>query len=325
MALIRMRILLLFLSFSLLGALLFFSDVGKVAIVISGANTYCIFAAFLLSLLLMVARTIRWKILLERISVGIPFPGLFTSYMSGMLVSNLTPGKIGEPFKSYVLKKTRGISISKTLPSVFMEKIFDIFSTILLALAGVLIVALPQNVENVLFAVIAFYLVSVVIMLYVSADKRRIYSLSKKMLRLFGWLPHMKKFDKSVEHFAKKFNESMADYRDVPVSLKNFFLSIFVWSAEGVIVYLCFLSVGLSVSLLAAISFLSISVLIGVTSLLPGGMGSSEIVLVVLFTATYSLPLPSVTAAVFIARFFSLWINIIVGSICLSSLRLNLK
>jgi len=321
----KIRLLLLSLSISILAAILYFSDVSKVLMVVAGANPYYVLLAFSLAVFLMTVRTFRWKILLARVNVRVAYAKLFASYMSGMLVSNMTPGKIGEPFKSYVLKKTSGIPISKTLPSVFMEKIFDVFSTIILALLGIVIVALPQNVENVLFVVTALYLLAVAAILYVGTDKKRIYSFSKKMMRLFGWLPFARRFEKSIEHFAERFNESLAHYKDLPVTLKNFVLSMFVWSAEGVILYVCFLSVGVSVSLLAVISFLSISVLIGATSLLPGGIGSSEIVLVLLFTATYALPLPSVTAAVFMARFFSLWLNVIVGSVCISSLKLNLK
>jgi len=271
----------------------------------------------------MATRTLRWSILLARIRIRIPLRKLFAPYMAGMFVSNLTPGKVGEPIKSYLLKKTAGISISKSLPSVFMEKIFDILSAVLLSLVGIVVVTLPENVELVLLPVIALYAFAVAAVLYVSARKSRIYWTSKKMMKLLGWLPKIKKLDKSLEGSAEMFNESMVKYRNAPVTVKNFTISMVIWIAEGIILYLCFLSVGINVDALVVISFLSIAALIGVTSLLPGGLGSCEVVMVMLFTAAYPLPVYAVTAAVFMERFFGFGINVIAGSLCMGSLRLH--
>ncbi len=319
------RVFLLFLSFTILFVLLYLSDVWKVIAVISNANLYYIFFAFMLSLFLMPVRTFRWRMLLEKIKIHVKFTKLFPVYMSGMLVSNLTPGKIGEPFKNYALKKTSGVSISKTLPSVFIERVFDVFSTIILSFIGIFMLTLPGRVGIILFAVVMLYLLSIIIISYISAKKSRIYNFSKKIFRLFWWLPLIKKFEIFLEDFAEKFNRSIIKYKDVKILLKSFILSMGIWIVEGFIVYLCFLSIGINVNILAAVSFLTISMLIGVVSFLPGGLGSSEVVMVLLFTTVFLLPLHSVTAAVLIARFLSLWFNIIVGSLCLGSLKLNLK
>ena len=105
---------------------------------------------------------------------------------AGMSASNLTPGKIGEPVKSYLLKKTEGISISRTLPSVVMERVFDVFSVIIISLVGLGIVKLPANVTLVLFAIVLFYLSAIMLMFYISAKKGRIYYMSEKLFRFFN-------------------------------------------------------------------------------------------------------------------------------------------
>jgi uncharacterized protein (TIRG00374 family) len=320
----KLRILLLFFSLAILAMLLYVSDVTRVFAIISGANPYYVFPALLISFSLMPVRVFRWKVLLEKIRIHVPFRKLFPTYMAGMFVSNLTPGKVGEPIKSYLLKKTAGVSISKSLPSVFMEKIFDVFSTVTLSFMGIALVTLPEKVGTIILPIIFLYVFAVTAALYVSARKDRIYFISRKMLRLFGWLPFVRRLDKPLESFAEKFNASLLRYKDARVSLKNFMLSMFLWAAEGVILYLCFLAVGIEIDALVVISFFSIAVLIGVTSLLPGGLGSSEVVMVLLFTATYALPIPVVTAAVFMARFFSFWVNVITGALCMGSLKLRL-
>jgi uncharacterized protein (TIRG00374 family) len=321
----KIRVLLFSFSVIMLLSLVYFSDIGKVAEVISGADLYYVSVALVLSLALMLIRTYRWKILLQRIKMHVGFRRLFAVYMSGMMLSNFTPGKIGEPVKSYMLKKTSGLSISKTLPSVFIEKISDIISMILLSLAGISVMALPNNVEALLFPVVIAYLLAIVAVLYISADRKRIYWFSKKMVGLFRWLPLIKRMEKFLEGFAEKFNASIAQYKNAPLLAKNFFLSFCIWIIEGLIVYVCFLSVGMRIDEFAAIALMSISILIGVTSMLPGGLGSSEVVMVLLFTSVYSLPFASVTAVVLMARFFTFWMSMIAGALSMSSLKLNLK
>jgi len=321
----KLKILLLFVSFLILSLLLYFSDVWKVVSIISSANPYYLLLAFSLSLLLMFVRTFRWNVLLRKLDIKIHFLKLFPVYMSGMFASNLTPGKIGEPVKSYLLKKTEGISISRTLPSVVMERVFDVFSVIIISLVGLGIVKLPANVTPVLFAIVLFYLTAIVLMFYISAKKGRIYYVSEKLFRFFRWLPMVGRLERFLEGFAEKFNRSIVKYKDAGISVKNFILSLFVWGAEGVILYLSFLSVGIPVNPLLAASFISISVLVGVISFLPGGLGSSEAVMVLLFTYVYSLPIHSATAAVLIYRFLGFWLNVFVGFACLNLLKFKIK
>lgn len=320
----KVRLLLLALSLSILASLLYVSDVAKVFGVISGANPYYMLAAFALSVSLMFFRTFRWCILLEKIKVRTPFTRLLTIYMAGMFFSNLSPGKIGEPVKSYMLKKATGMSISKTLPSVFMERIFDVFSTVFLSFIGIALITLPVEIGMVLVGVVTLYLVGITAFIYVSSDRNRISGVSKKLLSVFKWFPFMKKLDKRIERFAGKFNKSLVKYKDAGVLAKSFAISMFIWCMEGFIFYLCFASIGINVDFFVVVSFLSIAVLIGVVSFLPGGIGSSEVAMILLFTTAYSLPIYSVTAAIFMARFFGMWMNIITGSLCMGSLKLHL-
>ena len=56
-------------------------------------------------------------------------------FMSGLVMS-VTPGKMGELLKAYLVKQLTGTSISKTAPIIFVERITDFVSLMLIALAG---------------------------------------------------------------------------------------------------------------------------------------------------------------------------------------------
>lgn len=55
--------------------------------------------------------------------------------MSGLVMS-VTPGKMGELLKSYLVKQVNGTSISKTAPIVFAERATDFLSLTIMALIG---------------------------------------------------------------------------------------------------------------------------------------------------------------------------------------------
>lgn len=314
----RYRVFLLVTSFFLLALLLHFSDIGRVFSVLQNANIYLISVALPLSFFLMIIRTLRWKILLERLDIKIPFKSIFPLYMSGLFASNLTPGKIGEPFKNYLLKKKIGHSISKTIPSVVMERSFDVFTMILIAFPGIFFIHNVAYIKNLFLIIVLIYLVPVSLIFYVGLKKERIRRLSNIFIRFFGWLPFAKKIRISLERVEREFSKSVKKYKEKTICVKTLTLSLIIWVIEGVILYLSALSVGIDIDILLGISFFSLSALLGMASFLPGGIGSTEVVLVFFLFSVYATPIHSITAAVFLSRFLGLWLNLLVGGICVN-------
>ena len=55
--------------------------------------------------------------------------------MSG-LITSITPGKMGELLKSYLVKQIKNIPISKTAPIIFAERITDSTSLMVISIIG---------------------------------------------------------------------------------------------------------------------------------------------------------------------------------------------
>ena len=49
---------------------------------------------------------------------------------------SVTPGKLGEILKSYLLKEENGTEVSKSMPIVFAERLTDFISIVLLSIIG---------------------------------------------------------------------------------------------------------------------------------------------------------------------------------------------
>ncbi len=70
------------------------------------------------------ARTWRWHYMLRPFK-SVPLVRLFPVVCIGYAGNNIYPARVGEVIRSFVLKKTEDIPMSGSLPTVFVERIFD--------------------------------------------------------------------------------------------------------------------------------------------------------------------------------------------------------
>ncbi|MHC1587046.1 MAG: lysylphosphatidylglycerol synthase transmembrane domain-containing protein, partial [Candidatus Syntropharchaeia archaeon] len=90
-------------------------------------------------------------------------------------------------------------------------------------------------------------------------------------------------------------------------------LSLLIWISEGLIFYLAFLSLGIEIPLLLIISVFAFSVLMGVITFLPGGIGSTEFVFA-LVLSNY-MPLSQATAGIILGRFLTFWLIMLIAGV----------
>jgi uncharacterized protein (TIRG00374 family) len=82
--------------------------------------------------------------------------------------------------------------------------------------------------------------------------------------------------------------------------------------------FIGFMAIGLYVNPFLTIAVCSVSVLISVATLLPGGLGSGEAVNLLILTNIFSIKPAEVMAATLISRFFGYWMYAIIGSVILA-------
>ena len=75
---------------------------------------------------------VRWNLLLKNQSIIIPTKQNFLIYLAGFALA-ISPLKSGELIKAELLKNKFGISRTKTLPIVVMERFYDILGTVFVA------------------------------------------------------------------------------------------------------------------------------------------------------------------------------------------------
>src|SRR5258708_1428956 len=81
-------------------------------------------------------RFFKWQYYLATLQIkGVPRAESFLTFLSGFVLS-VTPGKVGEVFKSLMLFQTYGVPPARTAPIIVAERLTDLIGVIVLIAAG---------------------------------------------------------------------------------------------------------------------------------------------------------------------------------------------
>lgn len=245
-----------------------------------------------------ISRFFKWGYYLKLIDVKLQTIDSLSIFMSGLIMS-ITPGKMGELLKSYLIKQVNGTPISKTAPIVFAERATDFLSLTILALIG----AYYFNYGKIITIAIGFLLISVITIIL---NKKLFYKIITQISRIGIISKHINKIITAYESSA------------ILLSIKPMFLmtllSILSWGFECLGYFIILNNFSLETGLFWSIFSYSFSTIVGALSMLPGGLGITE------GSLSFMLVQKGVKenvafASTFIVRAVTLWFAVIVGII----------
>jgi uncharacterized protein (TIRG00374 family) len=262
----------------------------------------------LLTALNYVLRWLKWEYYLRRLDMGQGVSrgdsGLI--FTAGMVMS-VTPGKVGEVFKSYLLKRVNGTLISASAPIVLVERLTDGLAMLLLMALGLTLYP-PARPAFVL-------LVAVTLAGILLVQNRRLCE------RLLSWYAtsSLPLRDKAAPKLITLYTSTyrLANWRILLISTLISFLS---WGFECIAFYYVLLGLGVDGSplLLQQATFIfAASTLLGLVSFLPGGLGASEISSAGLLVALVGVSGSVAATATIIIRFATLWFGVGLGVVAL--------
>lgn len=142
------------LSGIIFGALFLFlalvnTNLKEVFFILTTINLIPVFLGFIFLGTGLILKTWRWRILLEKQVLS---SKLFAILTVGYLANNLLPARAGELVRIYLVGRGEKVGISKTIGSIVVEKILDIFTLILILL--ILLFKLPflKEISKPIFA-----------------------------------------------------------------------------------------------------------------------------------------------------------------------------
>ena len=288
-------------TISLYFIFLVISDLGEVYAQLNKMDTNYLPIILLLIPLCWIVLFTRWNLLLKNSNVHVPVKDNLKIYLSGFALS-ITPGKVGELIKSQLLKNKFGIPREKTAPIVLVEQLYNIIGII-----GVSILGLWYFEFGAHIILIAASLL--VIILILISSKR----LFEKFLILLSRIKFLSQYTSAFSNSYDVLRKSTRGWVVVYASA----LSIAFWLIESVIAYFVLLSFGVNhIEFLSVITTYTSSIILGVASFLPLGIGVVEGSLAGFFTLQGVDVSVALTLVIFI-RIFTRWIAVSVGFVSL--------
>jgi uncharacterized protein (TIRG00374 family) len=258
---------------------------------------------FGLALLNYLFRFIRWHYYLRQLRLDVSVPDSALVFLAGFSLT-VTPGKLGEAVKAFLLKQSHGIPAARTAPIVVAERLTDLIGLLLLAGVG----AFTFDVDT-RFLAAGAALVGIALVIIM------VESLAKLTMGVFGKLP-------VVRRFSDKMHEA---YESAKIMLKPgplivaVVLSTLSWAFECAAFWVIVKGfVGADVGLQAATFIYATMTIAGALSFLPGGLGVTEAGMLTMLSKFGTGINPGIAAAsTFVTRVATLWFAVVLGVVAL--------
>jgi len=251
-----------------------------------------------------ILRFLKWEFYLARLNVkNIPKLDSFLTYLSGFVLT-VTPGKVGEVFKSLVLAESHHVPMTKTAPIVIAERATDVLGVVALIAVGSIGFS-----GGLLWAGVGLGLVAG--LLFVVSNRRISRSILDRIGRMPGKLGAM---TPKLQSAHESLVTMLAPANLIVPSL----LSVAAWLLECLALWFLLRGFGQNTSIPLATFFYATSTLVGAIVPVPGGLGVTESLLMGQMTRLGGVSESIAAAAMILVRFATLWFAVLVGFVALS-------
>lgn len=252
-----------------------------------------------------VLRFIKWQYYLRTIGVeGFSRGHSALAYLAGLGMV-VTPGKVGEWLKCYLLRELHGTPFTRSAPILIAERLTDSLAMVLLGSVGLFVYrdSWPVFVFVVLGGLAAFYV----------ARNRK---LAFWILHKLEGLPVISRFAKHAEEFYESSYALLS-----PASMLSMTLLSFIsWGFEVLAFYVVLIGMGQEGGgdlLLKASFIMPAATLASAVLLTPGGLGVAEGGITGLCQVLLDMSKSDAAVATLLIRFGTLWYGVIVGLVAL--------
>ena len=243
----------------------------------------------------------RWHLLLRNAKIFIPVKDSFLIFTSGFALT-IIPGKVGELVKSQLLKTKFGIARSKTVPIVILEQFYTAVGITALSFFGIWYFELGTYVLG--------FFVAALVFVFVLLSSRKAFN------KIASLLEKRRFTTKFVEPLSSSYDAIKSGIRG-PITLYASGLSMLFWLMEAISIYFILLAFGVeAIGFLTIISTYTTSIMLGILSFLPIGLGVVEGTLASFFTM-HGIDVSLALTIVIVIRIFTRWYAVSFGFIAL--------
>lgn len=286
-------------------------DVRQLADRLGGFRWSAFAAALGLALANYAIRFVRWSMYLRRRAVRVPAASSALVFGAGLSLS-ITPAKLGELIKSYLLRELHDVPATRTAPIIVAERVTDLIALLLLAVVGVAAYGIARPVVIAAALVIAVGLV----LLAWPRPTRALIDVVTRPARLRRFSGPLHDMYEGLAALCRPSTLAAATALAVPAwacECVGFALIVNGFPGEHI-------ALGLAVVIYAA------TTIAGALSFLPGGLGVTDGAMA-MWLAKGAARVDGMTAvdATLLTRLATLWFAVGLGLICLALARRRVR
>jgi len=264
-----------------------------------------------LSFLNYLIRFARWERYRAILGIRLEVVTSFRIYLAGLALT-VTPGKMGEAFRSLLIAKEDGTPVARSAPMVLAERFTDLLGFLILVAVG----GIASHPEH-LWVFWGTLGLCAALLLLVGSPRA-----ATAMLAVCARIPFVRRFVDELHH-ALESTRALLRPRELPLATA---LSTVGWGCECVAFYLiCEAAVPGGTDLLGATFVFALSAIVGaVLIVFPGGLGVTEASMGGLLTARFSAhglardaAATQALTATFLIRLCTLWFAVLLGLVAL--------
>lgn len=293
------------LGFGVMAVTMLLSDVSKLAEQAVAFPWLLMVPVLALRVLNWGLRFIKWHFYLHVVGVHtLRRDDSAAVFVSGFVLS-LSPGKVAEVLKAVIIKGLTGTPVAQTLPVVGAERLSDGVAVLILLAASIGMLSADEYWPVVVIALAVIGLLVVVL---------QYRTLCQWLLDRAAALPLLRRIAGPLRDFYASSYE-IVRWKNLGVAVGLGTVANFL---DGVGVYLILTGLGRPTTpetFFQALLVISLSVVVGSLSALPGGLGAADFSIGVTLRAIVGLDAGAAGFATLLARFVQLWWGVLVGMV----------
>jgi uncharacterized protein (TIRG00374 family) len=280
-------------------------DLQRTWELVRSASPTLLLAAFVVYYLTFPLRSLRWWIVLRNVGTHVKYGDATEILFLSWFVNCLVPAKLGDLYRAYLLRATYAASVSRTVGTIFLERVADLVVILGLALAAGFWSFRGRDRPEVDAIFLAGFL-------FVGALVIFTIVLRSHGQRLTRYLPA------KVGELYERFHEGSTGAMRPGVLLQVGAVTAVVWLLEGARVLFVIRALDLPDVQLGITSSIFVALcasLLTAIPLTPGGIGFVQGGIVLVLTSLYGVPAEEATAIALVDFVISTLSVIVIGGV----------
>lgn len=250
-------------------------DPTKIVTILLSINIIYLIPAILVYALTLFILSTRWQKILSDMGIHLSRSEAYSAFVGGLLISDATPGRIGELSRPLLVEKCH--QESRTFLSVILDRSMDLVTIILLGIVGILFIIPGEKGKLIWALVVPVLAILVIVALW------RSRGFMQKIIQFIGFPP--------LTRITQKLEEACTVIKNPKkIIVRSVLLTILAWFGHAARFAIIAASLGYSLQVIPLVFILPLTSALSLVPITIAGLGLVEGSLA-LFLADMSVPL----------------------------------